>query len=172
MGKEIELKDPFENMGAQIFDLVQMIESTPSWIILTIGLSLILIDLFITTDSFSMLLGLAVMIVGCMNYFGISGNIQIASFPVLLIFNFVFIRKFFLGLSFNKTESVGAHDLIGKLGKVILVDNENRSNGKVFIQGHGEWNFCSKDNKSMHLDERVKVVERDGLTLIVIPNEL
>ena len=150
-----------------MIDLIQTIETTPSWIILTIGLSLILIDLFITSDSFLMLIGLALMAVGCMNYFGVSGNIQIASFPILLIFNLVFIRKFFLGLSFNKKESVGAHNLIGKLGKVILVNKEDGSNGKVTIPGHGEWNFCSRDNESMHLNDRVKVVGRDGLTLIV-----
>ena len=150
-----------------MIDLIQTIETTPSWIILTIGLSLILIDLFITSDSFLMLIGLALMAVGCMNYFGVSGNIQIASFPILLIFNLIFVRKFFLGLSSNKKESVSAHNLIGKLGKVILVNKEDGSNGKVIIPGHGEWNCCSRDNKSMHLNDRVKVVDRDGLTLIV-----
>jgi len=167
MTKEIELEDPFASLSTQLVDLAQMIETTPSWIILTIGLSLILIDLFITSDSFLMLIGLALMVIGCMNYFGVSGNIQIASFPILLIFNLVFIRKFFLGLSFNKKESVGAHNLIGKLGKVTLVNKEDGSNGKVTIPGHGEWNFCNRDNKSMNLNDRVKVVDRDGLTLIV-----
>jgi membrane protein implicated in regulation of membrane protease activity len=150
-----------------MIDLVLFIETTPSWVILTIGLSLILIDLFITFDSFSMLIGLALMAVGCMNYFGLSGNIQIASFPILLIFNLVFIRKFFLSLSSNKKEWVGVHNLIGKFGKVILVKKEDGSNGRVFIQGHGEWDFSSKDNKSMHLNDRVKVIERNGLMLIV-----
>jgi membrane protein implicated in regulation of membrane protease activity len=150
-------------------DLVLMIETTPSWVILTIGFSLILIDLFITVDSFSMLIGLALMAVGFMNYFGISGNIQIASFPIILILNLVFVRKLFLGLSLNKKESIGTHNLIGKLGKVIVVNKEDRSNGKVFIQGHGEWSFYSKDNQSMHVNDRVKVVERDGITLIVDP---
>ena len=150
-------------------DLVLMIETTPSWVILTIGFSLILFDLFITADTFSMLIGLALMVVGFMNYFGVSANIQIASFPIILILNLVFIRKLFLGLSFNKKEWIGAHNLIGKSGKVIVVNKEDRSNGKVFIQGHGEWSFYSKDNQSIHVNDRVKIVERDGLTLIVNP---
>ena len=150
-------------------DLVLMIETTPSWVILTIGFSLILFDLFITADSFSMLIGLALMVVGFMNYFGVSANIQIASFPIILILNLVFIRKLFLGLSFNKKEWIGAHNLIGKSGKVIVVNKEDQSNGKVFIQGHGEWSFYSKDNQSIHVNDRVKIVERDGLTLIVNP---
>tara|TARA_B100000676_G_C18043073_1_gene826225 strand:- start:1412 stop:1942 length:531 start_codon:yes stop_codon:yes gene_type:complete len=167
MTKEIELEDPFASLSTQLVDLVQMIETTPSWIILTIGLALILIDLFITFDGFLMLIGLALMAVGCMNYFGASGNIQIASFPIILIFNLIFVRKFFLGLSANKKESVGAHNLIGKLGKVTWVNKEDGSNGKVTIPGHGEWSFYSRDNKSMNLNDRVKVVNRDGLTLIV-----
>jgi membrane protein implicated in regulation of membrane protease activity len=47
------------------------------------------------------------------------------------------------------------------------VNKEDGSNGKVTIPGHGEWSFCSRDNKSMDLNDRVKVVDRDGLTLIV-----
>jgi membrane protein implicated in regulation of membrane protease activity len=167
MTKEIELEDPFASLSTQMVDLVQMIETTPSWIILTISLSLILIDLFITSDGFLMLIGLALMAVGCMNYFGVSGNIQIASFPILLIFNLVFVRKFFLGLSFNKKESIGAHNLIGKFGKVTWVNKEDGSNGKITISGHGEWNFCSRDNKSINLNDKVKVIDRDGLTLII-----
>ena len=88
----------------QIFDVVLFIETIPPWIILTIGLSLILIDLFITADSFLMLIGLSFMVVGVLNYYDFSGHTQIVAFPVVLIFNLVFVRKFFLKMSFNKKE--------------------------------------------------------------------
>ena len=151
-----------------IFVLVQFIETTPAWVILTIGFSFILVDIFITSDSYLMLVGLALMLVGCLNALDVSGDIQIASFPVLLIINLLFVRKFFLKMSFNKREGVGADNILGKTGKVIFVDEESRANGKAFIQDYGEWGIRSKNNQNLNAGDKVKVVEREDLTLVVV----
>jgi hypothetical protein len=42
-----------------IFDLVQFMETTPAWVILTMGFSFILVDIFIASGSYLMLIGLA-----------------------------------------------------------------------------------------------------------------
>ena len=151
----------------QIFDVVLFIESIPPWIILTIGFSLILIDLFITADSFLMLIGLSFMVVGVLNYYDFSGHIQIVSFPLVLIFNLVFVRKFFLKLSFNKKEMIGADNVLGKSGNVILVNEETKSYGRAFIPGHGEWSIRTKSDQNIHINDGIKVIERDGITLVV-----
>ncbi len=151
----------------QIFDVVLFIETIPPWIILTIGLSLILIDLFITADSFLMLIGLSFMVVGVLNYYDFSGHTQIVAFPIILIFNLVFVRKFFLKMSFNKKEMIGVDNVLGKSGNVILVNEEIKSYGRAFIPGHGEWNIRTKSDQNIYINDGIKVIERDGITLVV-----
>ena len=62
---------------------------------------------------------------------------------------------------------IGVDNVLGKSGNVILVNEETKSYGRAFIPGHGEWNIRTKSDQNIHINDGIKVIERDGITLVV-----
>ncbi len=147
-------------------DLLTLIENTPTWVFLTIGLTFILVDLFIINTSYFIVIGLSIMMVGGLSFLKYSGLFQLASFPIFLILNLLLIRKFFIDFSSNN--ELGADGIIGASGKINYVDESDDSSGMAEISGFGEWKVKNMNNKKLNVNAEIKVIKREGLTLLVI----
>tara|TARA_Y100001960_G_scaffold195248_1_gene204381 strand:+ start:724 stop:1173 length:450 start_codon:yes stop_codon:yes gene_type:complete len=147
-------------------DFLTLIENTPTWVFLTAGLAFILTDLFIINTSYFLVIGLSIMMVGGLSFLKYSGLFQLASFPIFLILNLLLIRKFFIDFSSNN--ELGTDGVIGGTGTIIYVDESNDCRGRAAITGFGEWEVKNMDNKKLNINAEIKVVKREGLTLLVI----
>ncbi len=82
-----------------MFDFIQLLENSPAWIIVTVGIVLIIIDVLVTSDSYLAWIGFAVIGVAGLNALDAPGSVQLGAFPVLTVISLAVVRRFFIKTS-------------------------------------------------------------------------
>lgn len=150
-----------------MLDFIQVLESTPAWTIVTVGIILVIIDVLITSDSYLAWIGFAVIGVAGLNALDAPGSVQLGAFPVLTVISLAVVRRFFIKTSILQDQSANVENIIGASGTVLDVFKTASGSGNARINGHGEWRIRTSEGKEIKPLDKVRVVGRDGLTLIV-----
>lgn len=139
-----------------------MLEKT--WLIV-LGIILIIFELlFGAISGFDIaLIGLSLVVGGFIHYYGGSWQFGIVSAIVVILFYFVYFRKFARKKLLLTTQKIGIDALLGKSGTVIDTITKNKA-GKVLLDGE-VWRAVSQGE----LKENVEIVvtKISGVTLEV-----
>lgn len=157
------------NTGIELtFDLAEALGRVSPWWFLTIGVIVVLLDVFLLTVQFVAWVGMAIASLGVLAWFGVSGEPLLFSFPPLVLAWALAMRPLMLRTSEGrKGKRMNASSLVGCSGHVISVHDEFSFQGRIRIPGQGEWSVRMEGELPLTEGEPVVVVRREGITLIV-----
>lgn len=137
-------------------------------LLITIGIVAFIIEIF-TAGFISGSIGIGFFFASAGNYFELAPKWQILLFSLGIVLTYVFIRPIITKYGNVKTDVRTNKDaLIHKTGRVIQEINPNENTGRVSIDGD-DWKASTKNNKTIQVGTRVKVVSIDSVILFVEP---
>lgn len=137
------------------------------WLLL-LGITLIILELFVFTFGIMSSAGVASFIIGMIILFGIPDAVYPLPWPLIAIICLLvivfFVLVLYIIIQSHRTKSVtGLEGLIGREGFVISAQKE-----KIIVRILGEiWEANSVE--LLHAGDKVKVTQVNGLVLIVKP---
>ena len=131
--------------------------------IVIIGIGFIILELF-TPSMFFLNFALAAFATAIVSLFTSKTITLVLVFFVLSFLSFVFLRPIIIS-KFKKETETGINDkYIGKTAKVI--EEVSSNNGAISIYDE-RWTARSKDGSIISVGEEVRIIENDGLTMVV-----
>jgi membrane protein implicated in regulation of membrane protease activity len=148
---------------------IPWIEAVPFWVLLAVGLCLIGIDVYLTNDNHVMWVGVGVIAAAVAGAMRFGGEAQIVVFATTLVACILYARKLVARLPRREDQASSVVDLDHSVGTVLDVSESSPAEGRALIPDHGEWRVLSRRKEQLKPGERVRVVGREGLVLLVEP---
>jgi membrane protein implicated in regulation of membrane protease activity len=137
------------------------------WIIIAVLLSII--EIFFPT-FFAACVALGCIAAGISSYFGYGIEIQLVSFSIGTLIGLFGVRPFMLKYVHRKSIKVktNTNALVGKIGKVIVMIDNSKNEGRVIVEGD-DWRAETETDEIISAGEKVEVIEINSTILIVKP---
>lgn len=148
-------------------NLTDALEAISPWTLITIGLLLILLDVFVTSSEFLIWIGAAVICAGIAALWGLGAEAQIAVFILSTAFFLFFLRRIIHSGDRPTELQAEADTLMGATGSIIDVQDDDHSLGRGAIQGHGEWRVRCTSETPLTPKQRIIVTGQEGSRLLV-----
>jgi len=151
--------------------MLDILTTVSPWTIATIALIVVLIDLVVLSSEYLLWLGISGFYMALAAAFHLSPELQVGVFAMGTFVNLGLIRTR-LGPSNKKSGLAGeADDLLGLPCAVLSIDEEHKSHGRAVVEGHGEWRIRNVSNADLKARERMTVLAKEGMVLVVKKNK-
>lgn len=134
--------------------------------LLIIGLALVAVDLVITSDDHLSWIGFGFLGLAALSLGGASLVTLAAAFPVVIFGSVFFVRKWIRARPRPKSDH-WFREVSGKIGGIIVVEDDDACFGRIQIAHQGEWRCRSSNSQRLIVKGRAQVVGHDGLVLLV-----
>lgn len=141
------------------------IDAMPAWLLVSIGISLVLLDVLITSDSYLAWVGGGVLGAGLLDAIGAPPLLQVIAFPAITLILLTQVRRLVHPPN-SSAEPDELRALRHTTGRVLDVAESSELEGRVVITGKGEWRYRAVAGVPGPGD-RVRVVDNEGLVVLV-----
>ena len=151
-----------------VLALADFLESVSPWILVTVAIALVGVDIMLTNDDHLMWIGFALLPVAVANAIGFPGDIQVVVFAAGVAICMIYVRRLVRRLPRREPEASRVLTLRDCAGTILDVEPSSASEGRAVIVGHGEWRVrLESSSQSLNVGQRIRVVDHEGMVLIV-----